>query len=136
MVGRGRLIADAPVAELIAAGSPAVTYVRAPRADDLRARLEEHGARVDPDPAGGWRVVGPDAAKVGELAARHALAVHELRPLRSSLEDVYRRLTAASVEHRAVGHPADAPGHPAHAPGHPADAPGPRSDTPLQEAIR
>jgi ABC-2 type transport system ATP-binding protein len=101
VIGRGRLIADTSVAEFIEANSQAVTLVRAPRAAELRAVLEGRGAQVELDPKGGWRVVGPDTATVGELALRHGLAVHELLPLRSSLEDVYSRLTAESVEYRA-----------------------------------
>jgi ABC-2 type transport system ATP-binding protein len=101
VIGRGRLVADTSVSEFIEANSQAVTLVRAPRAAELRAVLEERGAHVEPDPQGGWRVVGPDTATVGELALRHGIAVHELRRLRSSLEDVYSRLTDESVEYRA-----------------------------------
>jgi ABC-2 type transport system ATP-binding protein len=45
-------------------------------------------------------VVGPDPAAIGDLALRHGIGLHELRPVRSSLEDVYTRLTSASVDHR------------------------------------
>jgi ABC-2 type transport system ATP-binding protein len=102
VIGRGRLIADTSVSGFIEANSQAVTLVRAPRAAEVRAVLEGRGARVELDPQGGWRVVGPDPATVGDLALRHGIAVHELRPLRSSLEDVYSRLTAESVEYRGV----------------------------------
>ena len=101
VIGRGRLIADTSVEGFIEANSQAVTLVRSPRAPELRAVLERGGAQVELDPKGGWRVVGPDTATVGDLALRHGLAIHELRPLRSSLEDVYSRLTDESVEYRA-----------------------------------
>jgi ABC-2 type transport system ATP-binding protein len=101
VIGRGRLIADTTVSRFIDANSQAVTLVRSPRASDLKAVLEAGGARVELDPKGGWRVVGPDTATIGELALRHGIGLHELSPLRSSLEDVYTRLTATSVEYRA-----------------------------------
>jgi ABC-2 type transport system ATP-binding protein len=101
VIGRGRLIADATIAEFIDANSQAVTRVRSPRATDLRAVMEAAGARVELDPTGGWRVTGPDTAAIGDLALRHGIGLHELSPLRSSLEDVYTRLTATTVEYRA-----------------------------------
>jgi ABC-2 type transport system ATP-binding protein len=101
VIGRGRLIADATIAEFIEANSQAVTRVRSPRATDLRAVMESAGARVELDPTGGWRVTGPDTAAIGDLALRHGIGLHELSPLRSSLEDVYTRLTATTVEYRA-----------------------------------
>jgi ABC-2 type transport system ATP-binding protein len=101
VIGRGRLITDTPLSEFIEANSQAVTLVRAPRAAELRAVLEKRGAQVELDPKGGWRVAGADTATVGDLALRYGIAVHELRPLRSSLEDIYTRVTAESVEHRA-----------------------------------
>ena len=103
VIGRGRLIADKSVADFIEANSQAVTVVRAPRAVELHEALQARGAQVAPAPEGGWRVVGMDTAAVGELALRHGIALHELRPVRSSLEDVYSRLTADSVEYRPRG---------------------------------
>jgi ABC-2 type transport system ATP-binding protein len=105
VIGRGRLIADTTVEAFVAGGSQPVTRVRSPRAAELRAALEAGGAQVEPDPGGGWRVTGPDSAAVGDLALRHGIGLHELSPLRSSLEDVYTQLTAASVEYRARPRP-------------------------------
>jgi len=118
VIGRGRLIADTSVADLVgrhARAATAATLVRAAPAgaERLRALLEGAGARVVADPGGpgdpggprgpgaGWQVSGPDAAAIGELARRHGIALHELTPQVSSLEDVYTRLTDASVEHRS-----------------------------------
>lgn len=101
VIGRGRLIADTTVSEFIDRHSQAVTLVRSPRASELKAVLEAGGAQVKLDPKGGWRVVGPDTATIGDVALRHGIGLHELSPLRSSLEDVYTRLTAPSVEYRA-----------------------------------
>jgi ABC-2 type transport system ATP-binding protein len=84
VIGRGRLIADTTISQFIDANSQAVTLVRSPRASDLKAVVEGSGARVDLDPNGGWRVVGPDKATIGDLALRHGIGLHELRPAATS----------------------------------------------------
>ena len=105
VIGRGRLIADTTVREFIDRNSQQVTLVRTPHVAHLRSVLEKVGAGVELDPTGGWRVAGPDAAAIGDLALANGIGLHELTPLRSSLEDVYTRLTDTSVEYRA--NPAD-----------------------------
>lgn len=50
-------------------------------------------------PRGGWRVAGPDAAAIGDLARDHGLAVHELAPAHSSLEEVYTALARDAAEY-------------------------------------
>ncbi|MEW6153112.1 MAG: ATP-binding cassette domain-containing protein [Actinomycetota bacterium] len=101
VIGRGRLVAEATVSDLIDAHSMKATLVRSPEAARLRGVLEQAGGEVDLEPSGGWRVRGLDAATVGDLALANRVVVHELRPLRSSLEDVYSQLTDSSVEYRA-----------------------------------
>jgi ABC-2 type transport system ATP-binding protein len=111
VIGRGRLVAETTVADFVEANSPTSTLVRSPQAGDLRAALERAGATVepDPDPGGGWRVTGASTATIGDVARANGIALHELRPVRSSLEEVYSRLTDTSVEHRAGR--GDRPGH-------------------------
>jgi len=101
VIGRGRLIAEATVHEFIDTHSQTRTVVRSPSSQELRVALERAGAAVELDASGGWRVTGPVPAAIGDLAHAHGIALHELRPLRSSLEDVYSQLTATSVEYRA-----------------------------------
>jgi ABC-2 type transport system ATP-binding protein len=102
VIGRGRLIAETTVHELIEANSRRVTIVRSPHDDArLRAALERIGAAVEPDVAGGWRVSGPSTAAIGDVAWTEGIGLHELRPIRSSLEDVYTRLTGTSTDYHA-----------------------------------
>lgn len=103
VIGRGELIAEATVTGFIDAYSQQVTVVRSPEAARLRRVLERAGGSVDLEPNGGWRVSGLDAATVGDLALANEVVVHELRQLRSSLEDVYSELTDTSIEYRAEG---------------------------------
>ncbi|MFF7254987.1 ABC transporter ATP-binding protein [Streptomyces microflavus] len=100
VIGRGRLIADTTMRDFIETNSRAHTLVRTPEPEKLRALLESEGARVRLDATGGWRVDGPDAATIGNLARDHGLAIHELTSTHSSLEEVYTALSQSSVEYR------------------------------------
>jgi ABC-2 type transport system ATP-binding protein len=101
VIGRGRLLADTAMQDLIERNSQAATLVRSPQGERLRELLEGQGARLQPDRQGTWRVLGPDAAAIGELAAEHGIALAELTPRRSSLEEVYVQMTDTRVEYRA-----------------------------------
>ncbi|WP_406036575.1 ATP-binding cassette domain-containing protein [Micromonospora sp. NBC_00898] len=102
VIGRGRLIADAPVAELIAAGATAAVLVRGPQPAALAAlaeRLTAEGAMVTPDGADGLTVSGAAAGRVGDLAYELGVRLHELTPVTGSLEQAFMALTADSVEY-------------------------------------
>ena len=94
VIGQGRLLADTSMRELIRRGSRPSTLVRSPHWERLRPRLEAMGARTEPEEDGRWRVLGPDAAVIGAVAAGHQLELHDLSPRRASLEEVYLELTA------------------------------------------
>lgn len=102
VIGQGRLIADMPMRDFIQRHSRTMTLVRTPHPTELRAVLEREGAQLEPDPTGAWRVRGADPTTIGDLALRHGLALHELSPQHSSLEEVYTRLTHASVDYRGT----------------------------------
>ncbi len=96
IIGRGRLLADTPVDELIA--SVAVERVHVGGPPELRAALEAAGAAVTgADP---MVVTGVDAAAVGRVARDRGLALTELTPQRASLEQAYLELTREAVEYQ------------------------------------
>ena len=98
VIGRGRLIADAPVAELVAAASDASVTVRTPDTGAAMRALAGAGAVVtSPDP-GVLSVVGLAAEEVAELMAGHRLRLYELTPHRATLEEAYMGLTRDAVE--------------------------------------
>jgi ABC-2 type transport system ATP-binding protein len=101
VIGRGRLIADQPVAAFVAQSSRASVRVRTPMAEALTAALVETGARVDAEEDGALVVTGLDAATIGDLAAGLGVALHELSPRAASLEEAFMELTHESVEFRA-----------------------------------
>ncbi|HWV76664.1 MAG TPA: ABC transporter ATP-binding protein, partial [Isoptericola sp.] len=49
---------------------------------------------------GALEVTGLDAAAIGEIALTTGVALHELTPVASTLEDAYLELTADAVEYR------------------------------------
>lgn len=102
VMGRGRLVADAPTAELLARGPAAATRVVSPHHDALQQALVQAGAEVVDADDGAMHVTGIDNVGVAELAAEADLRIHELTPLRSNLETVFMELTGESVEHRST----------------------------------
>jgi ABC-2 type transport system ATP-binding protein len=105
VVGRGRLIADAPLDEVIAAWSRTHVVVRSPQAGALGARLERLGppVRVEAGGEGELRVFGLTAAEVGDHAHEAGARVHALRVAQASLEQAYLELTEETVEFGAHG---------------------------------
>jgi ABC-2 type transport system ATP-binding protein len=98
VVGRGRLIADLAVDELIARASRSVLRVRTPDREGLRALLAGPGVAVTTLGSDLLEVEGAGAEHVGELARRHGVAVYEMTPQRASLEDAFMALTRDAVE--------------------------------------
>jgi ABC-2 type transport system ATP-binding protein len=100
IIGRGRLLADTPTDRFVS-GTRQDVLVRSPRAGELAGLLTAHGAAVRPEGGGGLAVTGLDAPAIGDLAAGHGIAVHELAPRHASLEQAYLDLTGGSTDYRA-----------------------------------
>jgi ABC-2 type transport system ATP-binding protein len=101
IVGRGQVIADTTVDEVVAQASIGATvHVRTPQATAVRDALAGPGVRIQSHERGTLDVHGLSAEHIGEVAAQHRLTLHELTPQRASLEDAYMRLTGDSVEYR------------------------------------
>lgn len=100
VIGRGRLIAEMPVAEFIACNSRQFVRVRTSKLTEdteLTQALAGAGAQVAEDD-GALCVSGLCAAEIGELAASVGVTLHELSPQMASLEDAFMELTRDSVE--------------------------------------
>jgi ABC-2 type transport system ATP-binding protein len=106
VVGRGRLIADTTVADVVAqASSNAAVLVRTGRATELHDALAGPGVVITTPEPGLLDVHGLTSVEIGEVAARHGIALHELIPQRASLEDAFMRLTGDTVEYHAAAPP-------------------------------
>jgi ABC-2 type transport system ATP-binding protein len=99
IIGRGRLLADTSIDELIARVEVSRVLVRSPRATDLRDLLSGRGASVTSEEPGTLLVSGVPAGTVSELAAAHRLPLSELTPQRASLEQAYMELTRDAREY-------------------------------------
>ncbi|MGW7092667.1 ABC transporter ATP-binding protein [Streptomyces sp. NPDC054874] len=116
VIGRGRLLADTTVAELIRSAGGASVKVVTPQPDDLGARLTGPGVTITATrvpttdaPAHELRIRGVDAAHIGGVAAAHAITLYELTPQTVSLEQAFMDLTQESVDHRPQQLTATAP---------------------------
>ncbi|MGW9351689.1 ABC-2 type transport system ATP-binding protein [Nocardiopsis flavescens] len=99
VVGRGRLITDAPLSEVIGAWSRTHVEVRTPDTGSLGECLAALGPRVRVEAGAGLlRVFGPSAAEVGDLAHGAGVRVHGLLTREASLEQAYLELTGGAVE--------------------------------------
>lgn len=105
VVGGGRLVADAPTAELIASWSDPRVVVRtpdpAPLVEQLR-RSPRGPVTVAPGADGALLVRGATPEEVGDAAHAAGARVHALYREEASLEQVYLDLTGAEVRHRAA----------------------------------
>jgi ABC-2 type transport system ATP-binding protein len=101
VIGRGRLIAETTVDEFTAENSTEAVRIVTPTPQRFVATLSRAGARPTVGDDGAIIVADVSAADIGELAAKAALTLHELTPLRASLEDVFMELTADSVEYHS-----------------------------------
>jgi ABC-2 type transport system ATP-binding protein len=106
VIGRGRLVADTPIGQFVRQGSGGDVLVRSPAGPALAVLLHRRGATVTADADGALAVTGLDADQIGDLAAAHRLAVHELTPRRASLEEAFMELTRDHADYHA-GAPAD-----------------------------
>jgi ABC-2 type transport system ATP-binding protein len=92
VVSRGRHIAQGTIEELTAGAGGAV-WVRSPARERLRQALRAKDLEPE-DGQGDWlSVQGATLELVGDTAAEHGIAVHELYRQSQSLEDVFLQLT-------------------------------------------
>lgn len=86
VIRKGKLVSQSTLAEFTAGGL-VPSLVRASRLDELAGALREAGAKVDRAEDGGLLVSGLGGEQIGELALARGIAIHELAPQHSSLED-------------------------------------------------
>jgi len=101
VIGRGQLVADAPIDEFVRQSSRHDVMVRSACDGDLAGLLAARGGKVTAEPDGGLAVTGLDAPAIGETASAHHIALHELTPRHASLEEAFMELTKDSVEYHA-----------------------------------
>jgi ABC-2 type transport system ATP-binding protein len=99
VIGRGRFLAQQPIAEMTAKSATRFVRVRSPQLELLRPALDRRGAGTALEEDGSLSVRGLDAATIGGLAHRQAVELHELAPQEPSLEEVFMELTNQELEY-------------------------------------
>jgi len=99
VIGRGRLIRDGSVADIISSATRSSVFVRSLRPAELAIALREIGGEVDTDADGSLVVRGLTSDAIGDRAFAHGIPVHELVPRTGSLEDAFLELTADAQEY-------------------------------------
>ena len=103
VLGRGRIIADAPIADILAASTRTSVTIRSPRADQLAALIAGPDVVITTTEQNALTVTGLSAPAIGDAAASAGIPLYELTPLRASLEEAYMQLTEHDVEYHAGG---------------------------------
>jgi ABC-2 type transport system ATP-binding protein len=106
VIGRGSLIAETTVGEFAGRASLDAVRLVTPMTALFLAALDDAGAVARMEDDGAITATGLTAAQIGDLATDRCLTVHELSPLRGSLEDAFMELTHSAVEFEAHSHSA------------------------------
>ena len=101
ILGRGRVLADAPIEELTGRAGASRVTVRTPSPQQLIDAITGPDVAVTHLPDGALSIAGLDAQAIGDAAFRAGVALHELAPVRGSLEQAYLELTQDEVEYKS-----------------------------------
>ena len=105
VLGRGRVIAAAPVADIISAATRSTVRVRSPHSTHLATLFAQPDVTVTNIEHDVLEIAGVTASEIGDQAARAGIVLHELTPVSASLEEAYMELTQDEVEYRTGGAP-------------------------------
>ncbi|WP_405796706.1 ABC transporter ATP-binding protein [Streptomyces sp. NBC_01506] len=106
VVGRGRLIADTSVAELLAAASGERVSLRTSARTDAMALLAREGATVAADGPQTLTVTGLPTERIVALLSTGGVPFSEIGAHRATLEEAYMELTHDAAEFRSTeAHP-------------------------------
>jgi ABC-2 type transport system ATP-binding protein len=101
VVGRGRLMADMPMRDLIAQASSSAVVVRSPQAAALANALAGPGVVIAETGHDALEITGLTAAQVGDRARDLAISLHGLAAKQASLEEAFMEMTRDEVEYQA-----------------------------------
>jgi ABC-2 type transport system ATP-binding protein len=101
VVGRGKVIADRPVADLIASASGDRVRLRTPVIAEAMTVLAHAGAEVAATAQDVLAVAGLSSERVVAVLTAHHVPFTEVSAHRATLEEAYMELTRDAVEFRA-----------------------------------
>lgn len=103
VIGRGHLVADMPMAEMMQRSAQSHVRVVSMRAHDLIRHLQAAGALVTNGTPNELTVTGLDTAAIGAIAFQQGIPLDELSTQRASLEEAFMEMTRDTVQFRAEG---------------------------------
>ncbi len=98
VIGKGKLIADQPIADIITSAGRSSVLVRTPDAEQLRTRLAGPDVTVSSQRTGELEVTGRSAEQIGDTAFHAGIVIHQLFTRQASLEEAFMNLTNDTVE--------------------------------------
>jgi ABC-2 type transport system ATP-binding protein len=102
VVGRGRVLADATVDDLVARASGDQVLLGSPAPAEAATALQQAGAAATVIDRHTVAVSGIPAQRVVEVLSQAGVAFSEVTAQRATLEDVYLQLTGGETEYRAA----------------------------------
>jgi ABC-2 type transport system ATP-binding protein len=99
VVGRGRLIAEGTVEDVVGRSSTGHVQVDAADPERLHRLLHDRGADVSTRPDGALVVTGMNARDIGIVAGTAGITLYELSPHSASLEEAFMELTRDAAEY-------------------------------------
>jgi len=102
VIGKGRLLADLPVDQLLATVSDGRVEITTPDAAAAMAVLANAGATPVSNGTGRITVQGFAASRVSHLLAANGIALEELVSTKATLEEAYFHLTRDAGEHSGL----------------------------------
>jgi ABC-2 type transport system ATP-binding protein len=98
VIGKGKLIADTSISELLNGSGHSSVFVRSPKLSILERTLA--GRKLDVVKSeGGLKVSGTTTEAIGKLAYQANIPLYELSPQAASLEEAFLELTADAQEY-------------------------------------
>lgn len=106
VIGRGRIIADAPIDQVIGGTNVPTCRVKTDSAEELMNALAAQDVQLTRLDAATVEVAGLDGRAIATRAMETGIMIYELTPVTQSLEAAYMALTQDEVEyHSHVGNP-------------------------------
>lgn len=102
VIGRGAILADGPMSEVVAAATHPTVRVRTREVDRLMAAVMAPDVTVATGADDALEISGLSAEEVAQAAAAAGVVLYEVASVAGSLEDAYLALTAQATEYRAT----------------------------------
>lgn len=100
VIGKGKLIADTSISELVGGSKQSSVFVRTSKKTDLEKLIKANKLSYS-KANDGLKISGTTTDTIGKLAFKNNIPLFELANLNASLEDVFLELTEGEEEYRS-----------------------------------